>query len=112
LGARGVVFSAFRAHGKNLRAAALLKHRYGYLIPCAILGLLPVLCLGSDVKAFGAKDADYSYYKTFCWLPSKMLTKAGVVEGDPTVALPDREFREEPTREKGTHGGGARGRPY
>ena len=63
-----------------------LEHRDGYLIPCAILRLLPVLCLGSAVKAFGAKDADYSYYKTFHWLPSKMLTKAGVVEDDPTVA--------------------------
>src|SRR3954468_21687243 len=48
--------------------------------------LLTALCSGAEVKAFGAKDADYSRYKTYKWLPSKVLAQTGVVEGDDVVA--------------------------
>jgi len=41
------------------------------LIPRAILGLLPLVCLASDVKDFGATEADYSHYKTSHWLLRK-----------------------------------------
>jgi hypothetical protein len=51
-----------------------------------LFGLLPALCHGGEVKAFGAKDADYSRYKTYFWLPPKLLTKSGVVENDDVVS--------------------------
>jgi hypothetical protein len=35
------------------------------------------------VEAFAGKDADFSRYKTFQWLPPRVLTKLGVVEDDP-----------------------------
>jgi hypothetical protein len=49
------------------------------------LALVSTVCLGSDVKAFASKNADFSRYKTYQWLPSKALTKAGIVENEPTV---------------------------
>ncbi len=44
--------------------------------------LMPTLVMGK-VQAFTAKDADFSRYKTFQWLPPRVVTKLGVVEDDP-----------------------------
>jgi hypothetical protein len=44
--------------------------------------LMPPLVIGK-VQAFTAKDADFSRYKTFQWLPPRVVTKLGVVEDDP-----------------------------
>jgi hypothetical protein len=52
----------------------------------ALFTLLPALCLAADTKVYSQKDADFSRYKTYQWLPSKVMTKTGVVEGDPVVA--------------------------
>jgi len=43
-------------------------------------------CLAGKVQVYVPKDADYSKYKTYEWLPPKVLGKAGVVEGDPEFA--------------------------
>jgi|ERR1035438_3880051 hypothetical protein len=54
-----------------------------------LLGLtfLVSVCLtplvAGKVEAFPAKDADFSQYKTFQWLPPRVVTKQGVVENDP-----------------------------
>jgi Domain of unknown function (DUF4136) len=50
------------------------------------LSLVSTYCLAGDVKAFASKDADFSRYKTYQWLPPKVLTKAGIVENEPTVS--------------------------
>jgi len=56
------------------------------LAKCTVFALLPAVCFGGDVKAFSPKDVDYTRYKTYRWLPSKGLTKSGIVEGDDVVA--------------------------
>jgi hypothetical protein len=43
-------------------------------------------CLAADVKTAAAKDVDYSRYKTYVFLPSKLLTKSGVVDGDDRIS--------------------------
>src|SRR5271154_3961452 len=59
---------------------------------------LPVvlaICLGAlvaapsfagKVQTWAGKDADFSHYKTYSWLPIRVLTKAGVVENDDVAA--------------------------
>jgi hypothetical protein len=51
-----------------------------------LFAVLPALCFGGDVKAFAAPGTDFSRYKTYRWLPSRGLTKTGIVEEDPVVA--------------------------
>jgi hypothetical protein len=46
--------------------------------------LLPALC-GSDVKIAVAPGVDLWHYKTYHLLPTKFLTKSGVVDGDERV---------------------------
>ena len=38
------------------------------------------------VQVYAPKGVDYSSYKTYEWLPPKILAKSGVVEGDPEFA--------------------------
>ena len=47
--------------------------------------LVATACWGGEVKAFASGSADFSRYKTYQWLPSKALTKAGIIENEPTV---------------------------
>jgi hypothetical protein len=42
-------------------------------------------CFAGDVQVVVGKDADFSLYKTYEWLPTKVLTKTGIVEDDPTT---------------------------
>ena len=49
------------------------------------MALVPGLCLGGDVKTVAAQGVDFSRYKTYHLLPSKFLTKSGVVDGDPKL---------------------------
>jgi len=46
------------------------------------LFVLASLCSAADVKTAVAKDVNFSQYKTYVFLPSKFLTKQGVVDGD------------------------------
>ena len=51
--------------------------------------LLPAAerCFAAEkVKVYVGPGADFSRYKTYEWLPPKILTKTGVVEGDPEYA--------------------------
>jgi hypothetical protein len=44
---------------------------------------LPPL-MAAEVKAFTGKDADFPRYKTFQWLPPRVMTTLGVAEDDPS----------------------------
>jgi hypothetical protein len=44
------------------------------------------LSTAAKVKTWPGKDADFSSYKTYSWLPIKVLTKTGVVENDDAAA--------------------------
>src|ERR1041385_7290857 len=56
----------------------------GRLISVWALASLP--CLAGSVKSWVGKDADFSRYKTYEWLPVRVLTKTGVVENDEVAA--------------------------
>jgi len=43
-------------------------------------------CFAGKVQTWAGKDADFSRYKTYQWLPPKVLTKTGVVENDRDIA--------------------------
>jgi Domain of unknown function (DUF4136) len=58
--------------------------------PYRILGLTMVISVGlmppvfaGNVKAQTAKDADFPRYKTYQWLPPRVLTKLGIDENNP-----------------------------
>jgi len=39
-----------------------------------------------EVKTFVSKDVDFTQYRTYQWLPTRVLTKSGIVENEPTVS--------------------------
>ncbi|HEY1342320.1 MAG TPA: DUF4136 domain-containing protein [Bryobacteraceae bacterium] len=47
---------------------------------------LAVPCFARKVQAVTAPDADFSKYKTYQWLPPKVLANTGIVEDDPVIA--------------------------
>src|SRR5690348_14213973 len=54
-------------------------------------------CFARKVQAVTAPDADFSKYKTYQWLPPKVLANTGIVEDDPVItpavkAAVDREL--------------------
>ena len=49
----------------------------------ALAVLLPPLCFAGDTKWALGPGADFSRYKTYQWLPTRALTKSGVVEDEP-----------------------------
>ena len=51
---------------------------------CA-LGWLPLPCYGGKVRAEPGPGADFARYKTYQWLPPRVLTSSGVVENDPVL---------------------------
>jgi hypothetical protein len=58
-------------------------------LSCAgALLLLPAAgrCYAADVKVYVGPEADFARYKTYEWLPPKVLGKTGVVENDPEYA--------------------------
>jgi Domain of unknown function (DUF4136) len=42
-------------------------------------------CFAGKPKTAVGVNIDFSSYKTYRWLPTRILTKAGVVEDDPTI---------------------------
>ena len=54
------------------------------LVPICMLLAAP--CFGGSVKSWVGPDADFSRYKTYEWLPVRVLTKTGVVENDKVAA--------------------------
>jgi hypothetical protein len=51
----------------------------------ALAVLLPARGFAGDVKWALGPGADFSRYKTYQWLPTRALTKSGVVEDEPTT---------------------------
>jgi hypothetical protein len=43
------------------------------------------VCAAADVRIYLAKGADMSRYKTYQWLPTRVLSKSGILEDDPNV---------------------------
>jgi uncharacterized protein DUF4136 len=54
-----------------------------------VLSVTP--CYGGKVQSWIGKDADFKLYKTYQWLPVRVLTKAGVIEDDKVAAPLIRE---------------------
>jgi hypothetical protein len=50
-----------------------------------VFAMLAAPCL-AEVKSFPTNGIDFSQYKTYQWLPPRILTKTGVVENEPTVS--------------------------
>src|SRR5690242_15378521 len=45
----------------------------------------PMVCSAADVRIYSAKGADFSRYRTYQWLPTRVLGKSGIVEDDPKI---------------------------
>ena len=56
----------------------------------ALVGLMCAafagICFAGKVKTFVNPDSDFSAYKTYRWLPTKVLAKTGLVENDPVLS--------------------------
>jgi len=61
----------------------------GRFRPAAVIGMLCLSlwqpCFAGKVKTFVSETTDFASYKTYQWLPTKALTKTGIVEDDPTI---------------------------
>jgi hypothetical protein len=68
------------------RQSAATMFGSGFLRAALIGGLLGMLCFAGEVKTLTGKDADFSRYKTYEWLPPKIHTPTGIVEDDPVIA--------------------------
>jgi len=59
--------------------------RCNIVLLSALLGLIPVPAPAGEVQTFPAKSVDLSAYKTYQFLPTRVLTGRGVLENDPEV---------------------------
>src|SRR3982751_4627658 len=57
--------------------------RKTHIAAISLLGVM--VCSAADVRIYQAKDIDVSVYRTYQWLPTRVLSKAGIVEDDPKV---------------------------
>lgn len=57
-------------------------------IVCTATGIALLLtpCWAGKVQTYIGKDVDFSQYKTYQWLPPRVLAKTGIVENDPEIA--------------------------
>jgi len=55
---------------------------YCGILLCCFLGFS---AWAADVKFVTGKDADFATYKTYQWLPTRILTSGGVVEDEPVT---------------------------
>ena len=76
---RPLVPSGFRMRSNSARRASQLP--VAFVAAC----LIP-LCFAGNVQVWMEKGANLSQYKTYEWLPPKILTSKGVVEDDPEFA--------------------------
>jgi hypothetical protein len=53
------------------------------LLGCAAL-MAP--CYAKKVQTFANPSADFASYKTYQWLPTRVLGKSGIVEDDPVIS--------------------------
>lgn len=54
--------------------------------PILLLLIAAVSLAAGDVKVFPVPKTDYSKYKTYNWLPPRLVTPAGIVDDDPRIA--------------------------
>lgn len=54
-------------------------------------GILLSPCHAGKVEIFVGKDGDLTHYKTYHWLPTRVLAKTGIVEDDPEISPLIRE---------------------
>jgi hypothetical protein len=66
-----------------------LRLRIAMLVAACVLVAAP--CFAGKVQTWPGKGVDISHYKTYSWLPVKVLTKTGVVENDQVAAPLIRE---------------------
>lgn len=57
----------------------------------AVLFLLAVSCMWGKMRVAVGPNADFASYKTYQWLPVKVLGSSGIVENDPRVSPAIRE---------------------
>jgi hypothetical protein len=67
-----------------MRKAVILS-RYTILGIVLSMCWLPPSAYAAKVQTWVEKGIDFSQYKTYQWLPPKLLTKTGVVEDDPVL---------------------------
>lgn len=65
----------------NLGRSAGLLIRAGVVI----LALCAQPCFAGKVQSIVGQNAEFSRYKTYQWLPTRILTKTGVVEDEPST---------------------------
>ena len=63
----------------------LSHYRFPLLVVLATLSLVPE-CFAGKVQVWMDKKTDLALYKTYQWLPPKLLGKTGMVENDPEFA--------------------------
>jgi hypothetical protein len=73
--------------------------RVGLLAAVCVLLVAP--CFAGKVQSWVGKEADFSRYKTYQWLPVRVLTKTGVVENDDVAAPLIRESVNRQLTQKG-----------
>ncbi len=67
------------------------RHRLNTRLPWVLAVALAVLLvttqsLSAKVKVFPSKKYKVSYYKTYEWLPTRIMTRQGILEDDPHIA--------------------------
>jgi hypothetical protein len=63
-----------------------MQIKHGVFHLGAVIGLLPMVASAGDVQSFQAPGLDLAVYRTYRFLPTRILTKTGVVENDPKVS--------------------------
>ena len=63
----------------------LSHYRFPLLVVLATLSLVPE-CFAGKVQVWMDNKTDLTHYKTYQWLPPKLLGKTGMVENDPEFA--------------------------
>jgi Domain of unknown function (DUF4136) len=51
-----------------------------------LIGVFSLPCLAEKVQTYTGKEVDFARYKTYQWLPPRVLSKTGIVENDPEIA--------------------------
>jgi hypothetical protein len=62
------------------------RHLGRTAVLCAVLASFAAHCLAMKVQTVLGKGVDLASYKTYQWLPPKLLAKTGLVEDDPVIA--------------------------
>ena len=78
-----------------------IRNRLPGISLAVTLGLFGALCSAGDVKAYPSKNIDFSQFKTYSFLPAKVLMKTGIVEDDPDISPLMKKAVKEQLEKKG-----------